>query len=96
MKIVLALFMLTGLHFAPADQGSATVNKIQGVEIYVYSSPTKDYEVIESGKVMLTLTGSCDDRIKSAANKAAKMKADGLIIELGEPTRWTAIRYKPE
>lgn len=86
--------MLTGLHFAPADQGSATVNKISGVSIYIYSEPTQDYDIIDTGKVMLTITGTCNDRIKTAASKAAKLNADGLIIELGEPTRWTAIRFK--
>lgn len=94
MKI-LALALLTGVSFSPqTNPGQASVNKLNGVEIFVYSNPVKEYEVIETGKVMLTLTGSCDDRIKSAANKAAKLNADGLIIEFGEPTRWTAIKYK--
>jgi hypothetical protein len=53
-----------------AEQGSATVNKIQGVEIYVYSSPTQDYDVIDTGKVMLTLSGTCNDRIKTGGKQS--------------------------
>lgn len=93
MKISI-LILILGIHFNPTESGNAKVNSIQGVQIFLYSEPTQDFEVIETGMVKLTLTGSCEDRIKTAANKAAKLKADGIIIELGEPTRWTAIRYK--
>ncbi len=93
MKATL-LILILGLIRVPNDDGQATVKTIQGVKIFIYSEPSQDFEIIDSGKVMLTLTGTCNDRIQQAANKAAKLKANGLIIEMGEPTRWTAIRFK--
>lgn len=74
--------------------GNATAKKMQGVEVFVYSEPVQDYEVIESGKVVATLSGSCTEVINQAVKKAAKLNAQGVIIHL-ESSKWDAIKFKP-
>lgn len=79
MKTSILLF---GLSFSYNDSGNAKANKVQGIDVFVYSEPLQDYEVIESGKV-----------INASIKKAAKAGANGVIIHL-ESSRWEAIKYK--
>jgi len=72
---------------------NASTDKVQGIDVYVYSQPSTDYEVIESGKVVATLTGSCGEQVNASIKKAAKAGANGVIIHL-ESSRWEAIKYK--
>lgn len=74
------------------DNGNATVRKIQGVQIFIYSDPVQSYDVIDSGKILITVSGSCNSAINSAASKAAKLNADGLIFH-PENDRWEAIKF---
>jgi len=92
MKIISILALLALLSFRPFESGNATVRKITGVEIYVYSEPSNAYEVIDSGKVLMTLTGGCDEVINQAAKKALKAGANGVIIDL-QSSKWTAIKF---
>lgn len=92
MKTILC-FLILGFSYNPDTTGNATVSKIQGIEIYVYSQPTKDYKVIDSGKVSITLTGSCSEGITQAVKKASKAGADAVIYDLNS-SRWEAIRYE--
>ena len=94
MKISLLLFLILGIQFTPTESGQAKVQKIQGVDIFVMSEPLVDYDVIENGKIVITLTGGCDQEITKAAMKASKLNADGVIIFFGTPLRYTSIRYK--
>jgi len=94
MKISILLILILGIYQKPSEQADAKVQSIQGVNIYIYSEPTQEFEILETGSVKLTLTGSCEEQIKQAATKAAKIKADGIIISLGSPTRWSAIKFK--
>jgi len=42
MKTIIC-FLILGLSYNPETTGNATVSKVQGLEIYVYSQPTKEY-----------------------------------------------------
>jgi len=85
------IILILGL-YSNNETGNATVRKISGVEIYIYSEPTKDYSVIESGKIIATLTGSCNEVVNSAAKKAAKLEADAVIIDLAS-SKWDAVKF---
>ena len=94
MKTISAILLLFALlSFRPFSEGNARTQKIQGVEVFIYSEPVRDYEVIESGKVIATLTGSCSEQVNQSVKKAAKAKADAVIIYL-ESSKWDAIKYK--
>jgi hypothetical protein len=84
---------LLGMAQTAPNPGNATVSKIQGVQIFIYSEPTQGYSVIDSGKILVTVTGSCNDSINSAAKKAAKAGADGLIFH-PDSERWEAIKFQ--
>jgi hypothetical protein len=92
MKTSIILLALFGLSFT-YDSGNAKADKVQGIDVFVYSEPLEDYEVIESGKVIATLTGSCNEQVNASIKKAAKAGANGVIIHL-ESSRWEAIKYK--
>jgi len=94
MKIISVIALILALFsFTNSETGNATVRKIQGVEIYVYSEPTKDYDVIDTGKIIVGLTGSCEETINTAAKKAAKVQANAVIVELSS-SKWSAIKFK--
>ncbi|HEU5291674.1 MAG TPA: hypothetical protein VFU05_13585 [Cyclobacteriaceae bacterium] len=92
LLLAVILIFLTA-SFTKENSGNARAKKVQGVDVYIYSEPTRDYEVIESGKVMITLSGRCDEGASQAAKKAAKLNAQGVIIDLST-WKWDAIKYK--
>jgi hypothetical protein len=77
---------------ATNQQGNATVSRINGIEIYIYSTPSKDYTVIDSGKILVTISGSCNDSVNQAVKKAAKVNAQAVIFNLSTE-RWEAIEF---
>lgn len=97
MKTFSFLLVLLGVNLTPLPP-SVTVAKVRGIDVYVYSMPSGDYEVVDSGKVVLTLTGGCDEVVNQSINKAVKSGADAVIVDMQNAglvgTRWTAIRYK--
>ncbi len=93
MKTLVLLLLAVILSATIQTQtGNADVQRMQGLDVYVYSEPVKPYEVIESGKVMVTLTGGCGETVTQAVKKAAKVKAQGVIVNL-ETSKWDAIKY---
>lgn len=90
--LILAVIVLSAATIRSND-GNAKADKLQGLDVYVYSEPTRDYEVIESGKVMFSLTGGCPETVSQSAKKAAKLGAHGVIVHL-ESNKWDAIKYK--
>ncbi len=88
----LFLILTLGLNYSLPNDGGATVRKIQGIEIFIYSEPNKSYEVVDSGKVLVTLTGGCNEAINQAVKKAAKVNADAIIYDLPS-NKWDAIKY---
>lgn len=76
-----------------APNGNAKTDKIQGLDVYVFSTPLQDYKVIESGKVLATLTGSCGETVNQSVKKAAKAGADAVIVDLSS-SKWEAIKYE--
>jgi len=96
MKAILFLVAIFGLSFTP-ENPTVTVSKIQGIDVYVYSSPGNKYKVIESGKIRITLTGGCNEVVNAAVKKAAAVGADGVIVDLstsGLGNAWEAIKYE--
>lgn len=96
MKTAFILMAVFGLSFTP-DSPGVTVSKIQGVDVYVYSTPNSKYKVIDSGKIRITLTGGCNEVVNAAVKKAAASGADVVIVDLatsGIGNAWEAIKYE--
>ncbi len=97
MKTTVFLLALFGFTLKP-DRPSVTVAKIQGLDVYVYSTPDVKYETLDKGKVVLTLTGGCDQIVNQAVDKARKAGADAVLVDMQNAgalgTRWEAIKYK--
>ena len=93
MKVtaILALISLTGLSITPNNNVTANVEKSGGVAIFVYSEPSQDYDVIESGRIVMLL--DCNEVINKPIKKAIKAKADGVIIHFKD-SRYDLIKFK--
>lgn len=96
-----AIFLLALFALTTRSAPGVTVAKIQGLDVYVYSTPDVKYESLDKGKVVVTLTGGCDQIVNQAVNKAAKVAgADAVLIDLQNAgplgTRWEAIKYKEQ
>lgn len=82
------------MSFKNQAEGNAVAQRITGLDVYVYSEPTKPYEIIENGKVLVTLTGGCSEVVNQGVKKAGKVDgAQGVIVYL-ESSKWSAIKYK--
>lgn len=86
-----------GFTFTP-DSPGVQVSKIQGIDVYVYATPTGKYKVVDSGKIRITLTGGCGEAVDAAVKKAVKLSADAVIVDMAGAntlgTPWEAIKYE--
>ncbi len=90
MKYAILLLALSGLSFTPQDQtANAVVRSKRGIDVYIYSMPTKSYTVIKSGHFMSSGAG-CD--IDNGIQRAIDKKAQAVIIT-PEKNQWEAIVY---
>jgi hypothetical protein len=89
--IFLAIVLMASI--TPQQTGNAKVSKVNGLDVFIFSTPLSDYEVVDSGKIIATLTGACGESVNAAIKKAGKVKADAVIINI-ENSRWEAIKYK--
>jgi len=88
--IILAVILSAN---TPKLSGNANVRKVQGIEVYIMSEPVQHYQVIESGKIVATLTGACHEGVNQAVKKAAKANAHAVIFHL-ETSKWDAIKFE--
>lgn len=93
MKVTLFLAIISLMAFQSIQQKevSATPRKVSGVAVFLYSDPVGDYELVESGK--FTILMDCNEAINKPIKKAAKLKADGVIIHF-EQSRYDIIKFK--
>lgn len=78
------------------NTGNAKVQKLYGIDVYVYSEPTIPYDTIESKNVNIA---GCKDWVTKPARLAAETpNATGVIVSLptkiGEGLKYVAIKYK--
>lgn len=90
LPIIIAALLLGSVKIQ--QSANAKAEKVNGLDVYVYSEPVNNYEVIDSGKIIATLTGSCGESVNASIKKAAKLNADAVLINL-ENSRWEAISY---
>lgn len=89
--ILLAIVLMASIN--PQESGNARVQKVQGIEVYVMSEPLNAYDVIDNGKVLATISGSCSERLRAAVKSAAKSNPDAIIFYL-DGAKWEAIKFK--
>jgi len=94
-SLVIAVLLLGSgtvhLFFAYNQSRMSRPDKVSGVDVYIYSSPVSDYDVIESGSFQILV--DCNEMISKPIKKAAKIGADGVII-YPEKSRFDAIKYQ--
>jgi hypothetical protein len=89
---VAVVFIMVSFKQTQPPIGNAITEKVNGVDVYVFSRPTRNYDVIKSGTVT-TIIGQCESIANKSARKAADEKADGVIVNLNN-NRYEAIKYK--
>lgn len=87
LSIVVALSSFTHTEDAPA----ASVQKLYGVDIYAYSTPGRQYDVIDQG-ITNVVMGQCNGFVSRSAKKAFEKKGDGVILHF-ETFRYEIIKY---
>jgi len=88
---LLALLLLAG--FKSQTDTTAKPEKIQGIDVYVMSEPSRPYEIIKTGGSTALL--SCKEVINTPVSKAAKEPgATGVIIYFPQSGKYSIIKYK--
>ncbi|MBL0744592.1 hypothetical protein [Chryseolinea lacunae] len=91
LTIVSIMFLLSFTY--QSQQPNAIVDKIDGIDVFVYSKPSNPYQVVKSGTAAtMTLRGT-DGLVDKAVSIAAKEKADGIILDTRNG-KYEAIKYK--
>lgn len=92
------IFWISGLAFilflgswSLASSANAITDKRSGLDVYVYSRPSIDYEVLGSNAVVVWV--DCNEIFNKSIRKAAALGADGVII-YPETAQYDAIKYK--
>jgi hypothetical protein len=86
---VLLLFFVFSFK-KPEQPGNAITEKRSGMDVYVYCSPTKSYDLVSNEKFVVAM--DCNEIFTKPVKKAAG-KGDAVIIypELG---KFDIIKYK--
>lgn len=87
LSIMIALSSFTHEENATA----ASVEKLYGVDIYAYSTPGKQYTVIDEG-ITNVIMGQCNGFVSRSAKKAFEKKGDGVILHF-ETFKYEVIKY---
>jgi hypothetical protein len=90
MKYPILLLALFGLSFNQQEEANAIVQQKRGIDVYIYSYPTRPFEVLKTGYFMSSGAG-CD--IDNGVQRAIDKKAQAVIITL-DKNQWQAIVYK--
>lgn len=85
MKIgVLALLFVVTASFIviETDKQSATVEKRNGISVFILSTPKAEYTTLESIKISFAMSGANNDLLESLIKKAKKQQpnCDGIIL----------------
>lgn len=72
--------LLSILTFFP--DSSATVKKVDSLNVYVFASPTTQYEVLYQSKTVICVLCASDDLVKAAVSNVKKHcpNCNGIII----------------
>jgi len=93
-NILIILAVLMAICFAMAFKseqvGNAVVEKRSGLDVYVYSTPTKPYDLVSSEKFVVAM--NCNEIFIKPLKKALG-KGDGVII-YPELSKFDIIKYK--
>lgn len=97
MKKLLTLIIVvaaTAMAFTESKKEPATgkVENHFGVDLYAFSEPTVEYEVLE--EKTLTMVKGCRDWFFKPARQASQAGADGVIIVIPPPGAFETVKYK--
>jgi len=93
ISLILLAVILTA-SFQSTNTGNANTTQLQGVDVFVYSLPSRSFVVLDSGRMTNTFECRCHLGVNYAAERAAKLKADAVIVHL-DRSMWKAIKFNP-
>jgi hypothetical protein len=95
-KLFLSLVTIAAMAMAftesKIESATAKVDKYYNVDLYAFSEPTVEYEVME--EKTLTLVKGCRDWFFKPARQASQAGADGVIIIIPPPGTVETVKYK--
>lgn len=79
-----------------SNEQKATVQKIDGLHIFILSEPDNEYITLGSVKKSVTLSGKPEELIQAVINKAKKEypAAEGVIFQGTELDKAEVIKWK--
>jgi hypothetical protein len=90
--VLITSFAILAFAFKTAEQpGNAVTEKRSGLDVYVYCSPTKAYDVVSNEKFVVAM--DCNEIFTKPVKKALG-KGDAVII-YPELSKFDIIKYKP-
>lgn len=92
MKATFLLLAIFGLSYSPEEK-TAIVETREGIDIYAFSRPSKEFEIVKSSTVTFAFNG-CKDWIPFAIKKAKSESADAVIIYFDSKGKFDIIKYK--
>lgn len=97
IMVIIALAALamitTSFKLYDGQSPNAVTEKVNGVDVYVFSRPVREYVVIKSSVSNLLVFNKGDGVIMRSAKKAFEEKGDGVIVHLNN-SRYEVIKYK--
>ncbi len=96
LLVLLLTLILFGFQSA-VDKSDATVERREGLYIYIMSKPKADNEYLGSVKKNLALTGEPEEMLNSMIKKVKKEypQAEGIIFTTVAMDKADAIKFKP-
>jgi len=92
--ISISLILLACVSFRPITESTAIPRKIQGIDVYVMSEPSRPYEIIEN-KTQAFKALTCDSYVNVPIKAAAKIEgAQGVILYWPDGQKYSVIKYK--
>lgn len=77
--------------FKTTETGNAITERRNGLDVYMYSRPSKDYETVYSDKFKIAF--DCNEILTKPLKMAEGKGGEGVII-YPETTRFEVIKYK--
>lgn len=96
LVLMAAVTILLTAFTVSSDKGTAKVEQVEGMYIFMLSKPTAEYEYLGTVKKSLAWTGKPEEMLNSIVKKVKKEypKADGIIFTTIAMDKADAVKFK--
>ncbi len=91
--MLIVMIMLTSFKLYNGQSPNAVTEKINGVDVYVFSAPVREYTVIKTAISNGLVFDHPDKLVLRSAKRAYEEKGDAVIVHLSN-YRYEVIKYK--